>query len=149
MDRALAQRVAAELKRWDIAVDDSAGVPLGETAPGAFLRLTARLVAEDAAPVALLAALKHPLAAGGMAQATWRRSVRAMERAILRGPRPAPGFEGLRAALKGGDPAIARWLARLETGAASFAALMAGAGRPAERSRAGPCRVCGVARGQR
>ena len=125
MDRALARRVAAELRRWGIAVDDSAGVPLGETAPGAYLRLTARLVAEDAAPVPLLAALKHPLAAGGMAPAAWRRSVRAMERAILRGPRPAPGFGGLRSALKGGDPAIDRWLARLEKGAAPFAALMA------------------------
>ena len=125
LDRALARRVAAELRRWEIAVDDSAGVPLGETPPGAYLRLTARLVAEDAAPVPLLAALKHPLAAGGMAPAAWRRSVRAMERAILRGPRPAPGFGGLRAALKGGDPAIDRWLARLEKGAGPFAALMA------------------------
>ena len=125
LDRALARRVAAELRRWEIAVDDSAGVPLGETVPGAYLRLTARLVAEDAAPVPLLAALKHPLAAGGMAPAAWRRSVRAMERAILRGPRPAPGFGGLRAALKGGDPAIDRWLARLEKGAGPFTALMA------------------------
>ena len=130
MDRALAQRVAAELKRWDIAVDDSAGVPLGETAPGAFLRLTARMIADNAAPVPLLAALKHPLAAGGMTQAAWRRAVRAMERAILRGPRPAPGFEGLAAALKEGDAAIGRWLARLETGAASFATLMAGPEAP-------------------
>ena len=128
IDRALARRVAAELRRWEIVVDDSAGVPLGETPPGAYLRLTARLVAEDAAPVPLLAALKHPFAAGGMAPAAWRRSVRAMERAILRGPRPAPGFGGLRAALKGGDPAIDLWLARLEKGAAPFTALMAGPG---------------------
>ena len=125
MDRALARRVAAELRRWEIAVDDSAGVPLGETAPGSFLRLTARMIAEEAAPVPLLAALKHPLAAGGMAPGAWRRSVRAMERAILRGPRPAPGFAGLRAAVKGDDPAMGRWLARLEEGAAPFAALMA------------------------
>ena len=123
-DRALARRVAAELMRWRIAVDDSAGVPLGETRPGAFLKLTARLVAEDAAPVPLLAALKHPLAAGHMAPAAWRRSVRAMERAILRGPRPAPGFGGLRAALKKSDADIGRWLERLEAEAAPFAAVM-------------------------
>ena len=123
MDRALARRVAAELRRWAIEVDDSAGVPLGETAPGAYLRLTARMITEEAAPVSLLAALKHPLAAGGMAPAAWRRSVRAMERAILRGPRPAAGFAGLRAALKEGDPAIGRWLARLVEAAESFAAL--------------------------
>ena len=124
MDRALACRVATELRRWEIAVDDSAGVPLSETAPGAFLRLTARLIAEDAAPVPLLAALKHPLAAGGMAPAAWRRSVRAMEQAILRGPRPAPGLVGMAAALEGGDPAIGHWLARLQGGAAPFAGLM-------------------------
>ena len=126
MDRALARRVAAELRRWEIAVDDSAGMPLGETAPGAFLRLTARMIADEAAPVPLLAALKHPLAAGGMAPAAWRRAVRAMEQKILRGPRPAPGFAGLAAALTTDDAAIGRWLARLEEGAASFAALMAG-----------------------
>ena len=124
-DRALARRVAAELRRWRIEVDDSAGEPLGETAPGAFLRLTARMIAEGAAPVPLLAALKHPLAAGGQAPATFRRSVRAMETAILRGPRPAPGFAGLRAALKDNDAAIRLWLEGLEAAAAPFAALMA------------------------
>ncbi len=124
-DRALARRVSAELRRWNIDVDDSAGEPLGETAPGAFLRLTARMIAEQAAPVPLLAALKHPLAAGGQAPATFRRSVRAMETAILRGPRPAPGFAGLRVALKEHDAAIRPWLEGLEAAAAPFAALMA------------------------
>ncbi len=124
-DRALARRVAAELRRWRIEVDDSAGEPLGETTPGAFLRLTARLVAEDAAPVPLLAALKHPLAAGGEAPAAWRRSVRALEQAILRGPRPAPGFSGLRTALIEGDGAIRSWLEELESTTAPFVALMA------------------------
>ena len=124
-DRALARRVAAELRRWRIAVDDSAGEPLGETPPGAFLRLTARMIAEEAAPVPLLAALKHPLAAGGEAPATWRRSVRAMEEAILRGPRPAPGFSGLGAALEEGGGAIRPWLDGLEAAAGPFAALMA------------------------
>lgn len=124
-DRALARRVAAELRRWGIEADDSAGIPLGETRAGAWLRLTARLVAEDAAPVPLLAALKHPLAAGGMAPAAFRRSVRAMERAVLRGPRPAPGFAGLRAALKEDHAAIARWLDRLADAAEPFVAAMA------------------------
>ena len=124
-DRALARRVAAELRRWRIEVNDSAGEPLGETAPGTFLRLTARMIAEQAAPVPLLAALKHPLAAGGQAPAAFRRSVRAMETAILRGPRPAPGFGGLRKALKEGDGVIRPWLEGLEAAAAPFAALMA------------------------
>src|SRR3546814_8703911 len=62
-DRDLARRVAVNLERWDIAVDDSAGRSLASTPPGVFLRLTAEMVAERFAPVALLAALKHPLAA--------------------------------------------------------------------------------------
>ena len=66
-DRALARRVAAELQRWDIAVDDSGGQPLAQTAPAVFLRLVARMAVEELAPVPLLAALKHPLAAGGQA----------------------------------------------------------------------------------
>lgn len=124
-DRALARRVAAELRRWRIEVDDSAGEPLGETAPGAFLRLTAHMIAGGAAPVPLLAALKHPLAAGGQAPAAFRRAVRTMEEAILRGPRPAPGFDGLRVALEEGDGAICPWLEGIEAAAASFAALIA------------------------
>jgi len=64
-DRGLARRIAAELARWNIDIDDSAGVPLAQTPPGAFLRLTARMIADEMAPPSLLAALKHPLAAGG------------------------------------------------------------------------------------
>ena len=66
-DRELARRVAAELRRWDIEIDNSAGVPLGRTPPGVFLRLVLDLAASALAPVPLLAALKHPLAAGGLA----------------------------------------------------------------------------------
>ena len=99
-DRGLARRVAAELARWGIEVDDSAGLPLAQTPPGAFLRLTARMAADGLAPVALLAALKHPLAAGGMKAGAFRDRVRTLEVELLRGPRPAPGFKGLRLALK-------------------------------------------------
>ncbi len=65
-DRGLARRVASELKRWSIDIDDSAGEPLAQTAPGVFLRLVARIVAGELAPVPLLALLKHPLAAVGL-----------------------------------------------------------------------------------
>jgi ATP-dependent helicase/nuclease subunit B len=98
-DRGLARRVAAELQRWNLVVDDSGGRPLAQTQPGAFLRLTARAVAEDLAPVPLLAMLKHPLAAAGERPASFRRLVRQLERLILRGPRPQPGIAGLAAAL--------------------------------------------------
>ena len=98
-DRQLARRVAAELKRWNIEIDDSAGRPLADTPPGIFLRLVARAAAEGLSPVILLAALKHPFAAGGMDRLEFVALVRAFEKEILRGPRPGPGIEGLRALL--------------------------------------------------
>ena len=120
-DRTLARRVAAELKRWDIAIDDSAGQRLADTAPGTFLRLIARMVAERAAPVPLLAALKHPLAGREMA---FRARVRALEREVLRGPRPAPGFEGIVEALEEKHRDIAVWLEAMAAAAQPFAALI-------------------------
>jgi ATP-dependent helicase/nuclease subunit B len=118
-DRGLARRVAGELERWGIRVDDSAGRPLGLTEPGAFLRLAAGMVADCFAPHALLACLKHPLAAGGMEAGAFRALVRRLERDVLRGPRPAPGAAGLRQAVK--DPRLAVWLADLEAMAAPLA----------------------------
>ncbi len=94
-DRKLARRVKSELRRWDIDIDDSAGEPLAASVPGSFLRLVAEMVTTDLAPVDLLAALKHPLAAGGHTPARFRQLVRQMERQILRGPRPATGIAGL------------------------------------------------------
>ncbi len=91
-DRELARRVAAELRRWDIAIDDSAGVDLAQTPPGAFLRLLARTLADGFAPVDLLALLKHPLAGLGLARPTLLRAARLLDRLVLRGPRPERGL---------------------------------------------------------
>ena len=98
-DRDLARRVAAELKRWRIVVDDSAGLPLAATPPGSFLRLTAAMAGSALDPVDLLAALKHPLALGGGAPGALRAAARDLDRLALRGPRPGPGVKGLAAAL--------------------------------------------------
>jgi ATP-dependent helicase/nuclease subunit B len=88
-DRALAERVAAALARFDIHVEDSAAIPLGRTPPGALLRLLVAAVARDLAPVPLLSLLRHPLVAGGMAPAAFRAAGRNLELAALRGPRQA------------------------------------------------------------
>ena len=101
-DRDLARRVSAELARHGVTADDSAGEPLGETPAGGFLRLLARMAAAALAPVPLLAALKHPLCAGGWPRTRWIGAVRRLERAALRGARPAPGLAGLRAAARAG-----------------------------------------------
>ncbi len=103
-DRQLARRVAAELLRFGIVADDSAGEPLAETPAAIFLRLLAQAVAEDLRPVPLLALLKHPLCAAGLSPAACRQAARALERACLRGARPGPGIDGLRARARHGDP---------------------------------------------
>jgi ATP-dependent helicase/nuclease subunit B len=105
-DRALAQRVAAELSRWGVVADDSAGEPLGQTPPAVFLRLLAAAAGQQLAPVPLLALLKHPLAGAGLAPADLRRRARRLELLCLRGPAPLPGLTGLRRAL---DHARAHW----------------------------------------
>ena len=95
-DRDLARRTAAELRRWDIEIDDSAGIPLADTVPGNFLRLVATVAAERAAPIPLLSLLKHPLAALAREPAQLRTLARRLERLALRGPRPASGFAALK-----------------------------------------------------
>ena len=93
-DRTLARRVASELARWNVEVDNSAGRPLSHTPPGAFLCLLAEAADENFAPVPLLALLKHPLCTFGQDAAAFRAQVRVLDRQ-LRGPRPDAGLEGI------------------------------------------------------
>lgn len=115
--RPLARRVAAALQRWGIAVDDSAGEPLALRPPGAFLRALLAAAAARFRPVALLAALQHPLAGGATAdgRARWLGAVRALDLA-LRGPAPAAGLGGIDARLAAcrasAQPAPGDWWAR-------------------------------------
>ena len=128
-DRGLARRVAARLGHWGIEVDDSAGTPLAATAAGSFFRLIADMVGDGFAPLAVLACLKHPLAAGGTDQASFRGAVRALETHVLRGPRPGPGLHGLRqrieAALELAGEEDQEELERLGSWTRSIAQLMA------------------------
>jgi ATP-dependent helicase/nuclease subunit B len=97
-DRGLAQRVTAEIARFGVLADDSAGEPLSETPNAVFLRLLAATIAGGLPPATLLALLKHPFATAGLSQSECRREARRLERIALRGPRPQPGFPGLRRA---------------------------------------------------
>ena len=89
-DRALAGRVAAELLRWGVVADDSAGEKLQDTPPAVFLRLLARAVDERLAPVAVLALLKHPLAAAGLSPAACRAAAARSGNRGAAGPSPCP-----------------------------------------------------------
>ncbi|MGH6832542.1 MAG: double-strand break repair protein AddB, partial [Methyloceanibacter sp.] len=99
-DRVLARRVAARLKRYDLAVDDSAGVPVARTVPGAFLDLVLGAAETDVAPPELMALLKHPLALLGRRLAEARAAARALERGAFRDIYVGQGLAGARAAIE-------------------------------------------------
>ncbi len=94
-DRGLGRRVVAHLRRWGIEADDTAGQPLTQTAAGRLMLLLAEIIAEDAAPVPLVALLAHPLAKAGDSRPAWLDNARKFDLA-LRGPRPGPGLAPLR-----------------------------------------------------
>ena len=99
-DRALARRVVAALERWEVEVDDSGGDALADTRAGMFARLVAETALGGLEPVPLLALLKHPLLRlGAGRRCACRCRIAALERAVLRGPRPRRGSAGLAHAL--------------------------------------------------
>ncbi len=103
-DRERARRVAAELLRFGVAIDDSAGVPLSETPAGRFARLVAETAQQRLAPVPLAALLRHPLAGFGTPREDHAAAADALELMVLRGPRPEAGSAGLLAAARGFAP---------------------------------------------
>jgi ATP-dependent helicase/nuclease subunit B len=112
-DRNLARRVTAELGRWNIDIDDSAGRPLAHTPVGGFLCLIAEAVDEDFAVVPLLALLKHPFSALGEEPAQFRRRTREFDLA-LRGPAPDAGLDGITKALaRASHSDLSAWFARI------------------------------------
>ncbi len=98
-DRTLARRVVTALERWRVPVDDSGGDALPDTPAGVFARLTAEAALKGAKPVTLLALLKHPLLRLGQDAGAHTHAISVLERALLRGPRPKPGSDGLAHAL--------------------------------------------------
>ncbi len=124
-DRGLARRVVHHLGRWNIAADDSAGRPLSQTAAGRLLLLLAEVLAEDAAPVPLMALLGHPLVDGGIERGAWLRQLRRVERA-LRGPRQSGGLSPVAQAvarLAERHPRAAEWFATVERAIAPLLAI--------------------------
>jgi ATP-dependent helicase/nuclease subunit B len=84
-DRNLAQRVAAELARFGIEADDSAGTPLSSTPQGTLLQLLLEATLRPSDPVAITSLLKHPLARFGLDRNCLGPAVDALELLALRG----------------------------------------------------------------
>ena len=94
-DRALARRVCAELTRWSIDIDDSAGLPLADSEAGRFARLALMAAEKDTAPSSILAFLRHPFLRDTFAP----DDIAVFEIACLRGVRPAGGVAALPGAI--------------------------------------------------
>lgn len=98
-DRGLAERVAVELKRWDVEVDDSAGLPLGRWPAGALLRLILEAALAQMTPATLVPLLAHPLCRLGLGREAVARGAAALEIGVWRGNAVGRGLAGLHVAL--------------------------------------------------
>jgi ATP-dependent helicase/nuclease subunit B len=95
-DLQISRRVKAELARWGIEVEDSAGEKLGQTAAGAFARLVLT-AAFERRPLDLLALLAHPLALLSRSRGAVEAAARALEIGALRAIAPAGGIDDVEA----------------------------------------------------
>ncbi len=115
-DRKLARRVVAQMQRYGVQVDDSAGKALAVTPAATLMRLLLEVAQSNAAPVKLLALLGHPLARVGMERIACLEAARALENELLRGVCPCDGIKGLRGAaqMKNASREVKALLASLE-----------------------------------
>jgi ATP-dependent helicase/nuclease subunit B len=94
-DRTLARMVAAQMQRFGITLDDSAGKPLKDTPAATLMRISLQMITSAAAPAALLGLLRHPLTGTGRSIGDCRLLSRLLEEKILRGIRLTPGLDAL------------------------------------------------------
>jgi ATP-dependent helicase/nuclease subunit B len=83
-DRDLARRVSAELRRYGIVADDSAGLPLTRTPQAQLLELLVTACFRPGDPVPILGLIKHPLLRLGKARALIRAAADTVELVALR-----------------------------------------------------------------
>ncbi|MGH6875573.1 MAG: double-strand break repair protein AddB, partial [Aestuariivirgaceae bacterium] len=106
--RRLARRVKAELRRWSIEVNDTAGEPLAETPAGGFLRLILELGLSRVGARELAQLLKYPLFRFGQDRSSLSDLVAALEISLLRGVAEPRGIDGLNALLRDRREALSR-----------------------------------------
>jgi ATP-dependent helicase/nuclease subunit B len=94
-DRDLAKRVKAELTRWNIVIDDSAGEPLVQFGLASLVARLLDCVTVDFTPASLLNLLTHQDCSLGMERELFLKRLRQLEVAVLRGYGNATGLEAL------------------------------------------------------
>ena len=103
---AIARRVAAELTRWGIDVENSAGATLGATEEGVFAR-AAIAAARDFSAARVAALLASPRMRLGRSPETYAAAARALELGVLRAPLPVTGLHDPQAAFAAAREAAA------------------------------------------
>lgn len=109
-DRNLARRIAAQLARFDVPVDDAAGMPLFQSRTGRLVRqiLTVALSGLDASD--LMALLQNANVTLGCSRQEIARRARQLDLAALRGQIPAGSFAEIQKRI--GDNPSTKKLAR-------------------------------------
>lgn len=110
-DRELAVRVSAQLRRWGISVDDSAGRPLLQTPEGTLILALAEAMANRFSATNVLEIAKHPLVNAGEGRLAWLNEARALD-LLLRGPAEGIGLKAISQVLtneKAVDDALVLW----------------------------------------
>jgi ATP-dependent helicase/nuclease subunit B len=93
-DQTLARRIAVELKRHGIIVDDAAGTPLYQSAAGRLARQILAVAASNYAPVDTIALLHNGAVSLGLQRSDVRRCADHLD-LRLRSQRPTSGLDGL------------------------------------------------------
>lgn len=116
-DRRLARKVTAQLDRWNITPDDSAGQVLAQTAPGRFLRQVADAMHSPVTSEAMVALLKHPLCHSGTERGEHLRRTQDLELQVLRRGLAFPTRAALMdwAEARDKDPDAVAWVEWLAT----------------------------------
>lgn len=111
-DQNLARRIAAELKRHGIEVDDPAGTPLFQSSAGRLARQALAVTVNRYAPIDTIALLRNATVTIGMERFEVRKQASRLD-LKLRGQRPKQGIDGLIALARDDDTALRDVLARL------------------------------------
>ena len=99
-DRSLARRVSAELLRWNIFTNDSAGTPLHQTSIGSLTSLLATAIIERFSSISLLSLLNHPDATFGLNPDIVKRGIKTIDIGLCRSPLSSQDIDGLLMILK-------------------------------------------------
>ena len=121
-DQTLARRIAAELKRHGVEVDDPAGTPLFQSSAGRLARQALAVAVNRYAPIDTVALLRNAAVTLGLDRFEVRKQANRLD-LKLRGTAPAAGARWPPRPGEGGRRGLARCARRARAGAASRCAI--------------------------